>query len=643
VSPVHWHLVLCVVIGLGLAAIPAATQDRSGPLFRSGVDVLQLDVSVLDKDRRPVQGLTLADFTVEIGGKPAPIVAFAPVTLPLLTPPAAAWLTDVAPDVVSNQLPAEGRLIVLLFDRSLDFEQMDDARRIARTTVAAMAPGDLAAAVYVGQAVPQNFTGDRSKLLAAIDQPFLGDTSSGPPDSRGECFCDTCKLEAIEHVANSLRPVERRRKLLIFIGSDIEFQPKVGGSRCFIPLKDARTRAFRALDLANVVVHSLDPMGLVAGGTPASSPSPAPRGSGSGRQLNLGVLPARTGGRVVVNTNAPEEKVPEVLAESASYYVLGVERPAPRPNGRDQEVEIKVDRKGATVSASRAYNPVAPAARAESPASLKDPPRALVDALAGVWPATAIDLTMAASVFGVPGQEHSTVAIVTTITEPPMVARPIGPEPTARALNVLAGAWDRNGRPIATQTRTVELSLTPNQAAAAGGRVFEIASRLELPRGRHDVRVAVEDPATGRKGSVYTTVEVPNFERDGLSLSGLVVGAYPVAPLAPRDTFGDLLPVVPTAARTFTRASRVGAFVRVYQGGDPPRDVRMTARLVGIASEPIVDEVASLDAARFAASGGADYLIELPVAGLPSGPYLLTLTASRGDKVAERHMRFEMK
>jgi hypothetical protein len=275
--------------------------------------------------------------------------------------------------------------------------------------------------------------------------------------------------------------------------------------------------------------------------------------------------------------------------------------------------------------------------------SPNDPPRSLVHALAGVWPATAIDLTMTASAFASPSRSRSTVAIVTSITEPTDGSEARAGESAARTLNVLAGAWDRNGQPTATQTRTVEVPAAPGQTAGPG-RTFQVASRLELPRGSHDLRVAVEDPATGKKGSVYTTVEIPNFERDDLSLSGLVVGAAPSAPLAPSDAFGDLLPIVPTAQREFTRTSRVAAFVRAYQGGnDSPGSVTMTARLVGVSNEPIFDETTTLAAAKFVASRNADYLIEIPVAGLPPGPFLLTLTGTLGNKKVERHLRFEMK
>ena len=53
-----------------LSAQQPPTAPSQTPTFRTGVDAVQLDVSVLDKDRRPVRGLTAADFTVLDNGKP---------------------------------------------------------------------------------------------------------------------------------------------------------------------------------------------------------------------------------------------------------------------------------------------------------------------------------------------------------------------------------------------------------------------------------------------------------------------------------------------------------------------------------------------------------------------------------------------
>ena len=60
-----------------LGALVCATAGQQlppvqPPTFRTGVDAVQLDVSVLDKDRRPVRGLTAADFTVLENSKPRP-------------------------------------------------------------------------------------------------------------------------------------------------------------------------------------------------------------------------------------------------------------------------------------------------------------------------------------------------------------------------------------------------------------------------------------------------------------------------------------------------------------------------------------------------------------------------------------------
>ena len=62
--------------------IAAAAQQQDIPRFRGGIDVVQFTVTVLDKDRHPVTGLTAADFEVLVDGKPRPLAAFAAVTLP---------------------------------------------------------------------------------------------------------------------------------------------------------------------------------------------------------------------------------------------------------------------------------------------------------------------------------------------------------------------------------------------------------------------------------------------------------------------------------------------------------------------------------------------------------------------------------
>ena len=69
-------LVLCA--GVWLASFePAFGRQTRGvpppPQFRTSIDIVHMDVSVLDSRRRPVRGLTPADFTILENGKPQPV------------------------------------------------------------------------------------------------------------------------------------------------------------------------------------------------------------------------------------------------------------------------------------------------------------------------------------------------------------------------------------------------------------------------------------------------------------------------------------------------------------------------------------------------------------------------------------------
>jgi hypothetical protein len=135
---------------LGSAWLLAQQQPATPPpTFRSNVDIVRLDVSVLDKDRHPVRGLTAADFTIEEDGHARPIVAFAPVELPAApaaTTSTAAWTREAPRDVVSNEDANTGRLVVIAFDWSVRPDDLQSSRKIAQRTVEGLGPGDQAEA-----------------------------------------------------------------------------------------------------------------------------------------------------------------------------------------------------------------------------------------------------------------------------------------------------------------------------------------------------------------------------------------------------------------------------------------------------------------------------------------------------------------
>src|SRR6185436_9780204 len=118
---------LSVATAVSMAVTAGLSSQQAGqqpPVFRSSVDVIQVDVSALDRDGRPVRGLTAADFTLLENGKPREIVAFAEVNVPEVPRDRAAWVRDVLLDVRSNEL-RDGRLFVVILD---DVVMLSDLR-----------------------------------------------------------------------------------------------------------------------------------------------------------------------------------------------------------------------------------------------------------------------------------------------------------------------------------------------------------------------------------------------------------------------------------------------------------------------------------------------------------------------------------
>src|SRR4051812_7304201 len=457
-------------IMLGAFALPRVDQAQAPatqPTFRLGVNLVQVDVSVLDKKRRPVRDLTAVDFTVLEDGKPRPVTVFKPIEIeehPPRVDGVASWVRDVPPDVTNNDVRPEGRLVVILFDWSIRAEDSLLARKIATAAVDELGPGDLAAVVFTSTfsnaGIPQNFTSDRARLLAAINRPFAlaqHDASGIMADPRnhngvmlddpeayesGGCLCRLCVLEAIARVADAVRDVPGRRKSVLFIGSYFRSSESLDGPAslrevrrpkdplsaivgppadrrgyCSAQLQGAREKMVRATSLANLTVDVLDPVGI-------ETPSNSPMGGGLTGQLErrdgLAVLADLTGGRAVINTNAPETHVAELFAESHSYYLLGFPPADPTPNGRFHKIEVKVDRRGVSIHTRAGYYAGETRAAGSKPTVVSPDASAAVD---GILPRTDVPLRVNVAPFALPGRPESAVAIVLNVPQPPSAGK----------------------------------------------------------------------------------------------------------------------------------------------------------------------------------------------------------------------------
>ena len=431
------------------------------PTFRGGVDVVQLDVSVLDQQRRPVTGLQPSDFTVLEDGKPRPIVAFVPVTLADAAPPPgqAAWVRDVASDVTTNAVRPEGRLVVIMLDWSIRVDDQILARKIAAATVDQLGPGDLAAVVYgsgfANAGTPQNFTADRARLLDAINRPAataLHNPPRGPMhDPRngndvmiddpegfesGDCLCRVC-------ASGSHHPDRRRRPRRSRAAQDPDLhrhlfpQLRVAAGHAFAAerarparrdhrrrptehqlddlrdrLRDAREKMLRATSLANLTIHTLDPVGIES---PGNSPLGGKAIGIQERQHDLPVLADLTGGRTVMNTEAPEAQLPALFGESQAYYLVAFTPAASSTNGKLHRVEVKVARPGVSVRTRSGYITGETGEGSRAAANTSE----TAGIVGGVLPRTDVPLSVSAAPFAVPGSaEKAAVAITLGVRQP---------------------------------------------------------------------------------------------------------------------------------------------------------------------------------------------------------------------------------
>lgn len=243
-TPPHTPCLHAIVVAALLAGVGVQVttgQDRPAdqlPPFRVRTDLVQLDVSVLDQQGRPLRGLSATDFTVLEGRVPQPVVAFAAVDVPTWSVGTAAWMREVGSDVASNRLDARRAVVIVLDDYSTRWDPgvTRVAKSIAAAAIDQLGPADLAAVVYVvHRDHGQEFTLDRARLRAAIERfipsgmapasenRFSASTPTGGlrvpssiPGRSGDCLRD-CVGMALRNVAEILGSWPGARKTVVLI------------------------------------------------------------------------------------------------------------------------------------------------------------------------------------------------------------------------------------------------------------------------------------------------------------------------------------------------------------------------------------------------------------------------------------------
>ena len=378
---------------------------------------------------------------------------------------------------------------------------------------------------------------------------------------------------------------------------------------------------FTEASKANVSIYPIDPFGLAVDISPKIE--------------FLNTLAENTGGLATLNRNDVDGSVTQILHENAAYYLLGFVSTNSKEDGSLRQISVRVSRPGLTVRARSGYTATKAVPASAAGGRAGAPSRGMMAALAGVLPKADLGMQVQATPFAT-GTKKAAIAVVVALRQS---APASGGSRVDEHSDVQIAAYDDKNKRQDPKRESVQLVLR----SEPGGQVqYEILEELLLDPGHYELRVAGDSALQGKQGSVYQDIDVPDFTKAALSLSGVLLSATPAVASAPKDKLVGLVPVVPTTRRQFTTSDQVTAFLRVYQGGKNKLVlVPLHVTIINSADTTVFDQTATLGADQFSGPArAADERVDLPVSRLPIGPYLLKFEATVGKSTVERDVRF---
>jgi len=168
---------MCFMVPCSSGAV--LTQQKP-PVFRTKIDLMQLDVTVLDKDGKPVRGLKQDDFTLVEDKVTQTIEGFTAVDLDdVVKDNGPVWAHTAPADVTTNEIDNQ-RIFILVIDdaRSMGLSESPPlhpdlwaVKRMKESValfISQLNPGDLVALVFTQRTrLSQNLTSDHARLVTA--------------------------------------------------------------------------------------------------------------------------------------------------------------------------------------------------------------------------------------------------------------------------------------------------------------------------------------------------------------------------------------------------------------------------------------------------------------------------------------------
>ena len=645
---------------LVLAPLPALAQPTSAdasarkqtpapvspPIFRSGVDLVTVDATVLDDEGRPIEGLRAQDFELRVDGRPRAVasvhfVAIARGSGPLEDAPRPAHYSTnehvpngrlilVAVDQ-EHLRPVEGRAALRAAAQFIEGLHRDD--RVAVTAIPRLAStlnfttdhraAGLALQNLMGQAtpVPVYF---RIGLSEALE---IGEGSKQHLDTavRRECGTSLAQSESpariaevggerdpcpvqVEQEAGALAQYARNqaRNSIAAVRGLIEVLRPVDGQKTIILVSEGLVAEPRFVDFsqlaaaaasARVTIHALHLETSVLADASEERVSPTVLQDRFLREDGLTRLANAARGGLFPFIGDGSLAFGRIARELSGYYLVGFDAARTDRDGKPHRIDLRVRQRRALVRARQAFSATAEAADGRGVAEQ------LSQLLRSSRLATELPLRVSTYTYQEPGNAKLRVVV------------------SAESTTASDAASQATLAFVLLDTQNV-VAANATQVAENGRHAF---SALVSP-GDYTLKVAGIDPL-GRRGSVERGFEARLGEVGQLRFSDLLVAA---APASPDD------PLHPTIDRTDER--EIVAYMELYADEVMPlrqATVRMeVASTEGGPSSITIPATLHRRDARWVIARA-----QLPTGSLPSGRYFVRAQLSLAGQPVKRLVR----
>ncbi len=670
---------VAVILLAAALAGHAQTQSTDTPTFKSGVELVRMDIRVTGSDGRPLTDVRPEEIEIREGGQRLPLVLFQRVT-----EPAGGYVEEamraVSAEVSSNDAFPRGHLYILIFDQQHITPGNEQRARMAAEQFlrVRVRPSDRVALYALPGPGPQiGFTTDKARIInelsavrgtyeRTVTTPQLtlniyeahrilqGDEKAvtmAMERMRAEAVGDVSGRAVSEgniggaagssndEPATARRVVRENaqalvnrtdhdsRQVLQQLADVIAGFRDIDGRKTVLYfsegfVQDNLTRELEAVAAAAAqsycVFYSFD-LNRRTDGVSEAFVSETPLASEvQARIAPMGTLATETDGTLILDAGSRTDRVLDSLAAQAGdYYLVGFEPSAAARSarGKYQRISVRINRPGATVSARTGY-----ALPREN--LLTDKRRSINNVLGA--PFVQQGLKVNYTTYQMKGTESGKHRIVLSLNADLPVRSKAGE--TADVVFVARDVSD--GRVVASGTDTIPLPAQPRPGSATGSGVWRV--QFAVPPGSFLMRAVVREPG-GLAGSADRRIDVRPLDGPELAVSDLVVGSRMSAlPVRARAYTGEgLNGVIETYGRTAVQMEDLKVRIDLRKPGETGVVKSTQAELL-----EVEEDAAGLSRrARF----------QVPLDTVPAGDYTVhAVVSARGETVAERTRQVEI-